>query len=155
MAAVTTHDLQNLLEESTLVFKNVPDIMGNTQDEDGKPRTWTIRPLTVERERRVAMARLENSGYIQQSIADAKRRWDAVDKGEVIPADDNAVDPMVTAEQWAPIVAAMVCDPELDEDDLIKNYSGLLLRHIGETAEAFFQEGPAKMKESRAARRAK
>jgi hypothetical protein len=152
--ATTTLDLQNILQENTLVFKNVPDINGNTLDENGSPRTWTIRPFTVERERRIAIARLENSDYLQNIIAQSKRRWDAADSGEPLPPADEQ-EPMVTAEQWAPIVAAMVCEPDLDIDDLIENFSGMILRHVGETAEAFFQEGPSKMKEGRALRRAK
>jgi hypothetical protein len=156
---VSTVDLKNFLPERTLVFENVPDLSGDTKNPDGAPRVWTIRPLTVERELAVEKARLENSTRLQNVIANAQRRWKAVEDGRdpssdpVIAAEDEE-DPVASAEQWAPIVAAMVAEPELDAEELETNFHGLLLRHVGERAEAFFRDGPP-AKENRESRRMK
>lgn len=157
---IVKHDLKKLLEESTMIFENVPDLSGDTTAPDGGPRTWTVRPLTVAREHAVEKARLSNTAYLQKVIATNQRGWKAVEEGKVASEDDAAtedtedVDPHAAAEQWAPIVAAMVCDPELDVDELIGNFHGVTLRFVGETAEAFFREGPELMKKNREQRRA-
>lgn len=159
--AVIKRSLKNILEENTMIFEHVPDIEGTTLNEDGTPRTWTIRPLTVAREHEAEKARLKNTTYLQHLIAVNQQRWKAVEEGrdpnkeEISPVfGEEDIDPLATAEQWGPIVAAIVAEPELDADDLIKNFHGLTLRIVGEEAEAFFREGPQKMKENREARRA-
>lgn len=163
MAVIERRDLSELLESNTLIFENVPDLDGKTTTEDGEPRVWTIRPLTVEREARAEKARMKNTSYVQHVISVQRQRWEAVEKGveaeESKGWSDEEEDPLVTAEQWGPIVAAMVCEPELDPDDLIENFHGLTLRYIGEEAEGFFRDAPERikkdLKENRAARRAK
>lgn len=154
-------DLKDILSENTIVFENVPDLQGNVEGEDGSKRIWRIRPLTVERERQVEIARLENAEHLQKTIALATAKWRAVEAGQdpaaVVAEDEESepgeLNPRATAEQWAPIVAAMVCEPELDADYLVENFHGLVLRHIGETAEAFFQEGAGQVRTNREARR--
>lgn len=159
--AIVKHNLAQLLDENTLIFENVPDLNGKTTNEDGTPRVWTVRPLTIEREHQVEKARLKNTGYLQRLIATNQQNWKAVEEGRVLTEQEREGllseedDPLSTAEQWAPMVAAMVCEPELDADELLDNFHGMILRHIGEEVEAFFREGPQKMKENRAARRAK
>jgi hypothetical protein len=153
------YDLSKLLEQNTIVFENIPDLDGSTKNPDGTPRVWRVRPLTVEREHRAEAARLKNTDYLQRLISQNTKRWKAVEEGTVGGGEDGAdeedLDPRATAEQWAPIVAAVVCEPELDEDDLIANFHGVILRFVGEKAEAFFRDGPAKETENRAMRRAK
>jgi len=159
--AIVKHNLAQLLDENTLVFENVPDINGKTVNDDGTPRVWTIRPLTIEREHQIEKARLKNTGYLQRLIATNQQNWKAVEEGRVLTEQEREGllseddDPLATAEQWAPMVAAMVCEPELDADELLENFHGMTLRVIGEEVEAFFREGPQKMKENRAMRRAK
>ena len=153
--AIVKLDLKDILEQNTIVFENIPDIEGSTE-EDGAPRLWRVRPLTVEREHAVETARMRNSAYLQRIIAANQARWKAVEDGRDAgtPAEDE-LEPQATAEQWAPIVAALVCEPDLDADYLAEHFHGVVLRYVGEEAEAFFREGAAKVKENREARRQK
>jgi len=157
---IVKRSLKNSIEEATLIFTDIPDMNEGYNNPDGTPRTWTIRPLTVAREHAAERARLKNTDYLQKLIATNQLRWKAVEEGKVVTPDEAAereiedIDPLATAEQWAPIVSAMVCEPELDADDLIENFYGVTLRQVGEEAEAFFREGPAKAKANREARRA-
>ena len=89
-ARIIKHDLKKLLEESTVVFENVPDITGATANIDGTPRTWTIRPLTVDREHAAERARLKNTEYLQRLIATNQSRWKAVEEGKVATPDEAA-----------------------------------------------------------------
>jgi hypothetical protein len=108
----------------------------------------------------VEKARMNNTTYLQRVISSNQARWKALEEGrdperETVEFQEEETDPLTTAQQWAPIVAAMVKEPQLDKDELIENFHGLVLRYVGEEAEAFFREGAAKVKENREARRQK
>jgi hypothetical protein len=153
--AIVKLDLKDILEQNTIVFENIPDIEGSTE-EDGAPRVWRVRPLTVEREHAVETARMHNSAYLQRIIAANQARWKAVEEGRDAgtPAEED-LEPQATAEQWAPIVAALVCEPDLDADYLAEHFHGVVLRYVGEEAEAFFQQVATRAKERREARKTK
>jgi hypothetical protein len=160
--AHTEHNLEDLLTRNTISFKNVPDMNGEKTNPDGSPRNWIVTPLTVDREREVEMARLKNTDYLQRVIAYNSRRWTNVQEGRDPDKDadeqpqvteEEELDPMVTAEKYAPIVAAMVSNVKLDPEELIANFPGILLAYVAEEVTSFFQEVNKRMKETRADRR--
>lgn len=152
---IVKRDLKNILEINTIVFENVPDLDGDTNLPDGTPRVWKIRPLTVEQEHAVERARAKNTSYLQRLIATNARFWEAAKEGKAlsVPAEEETseeeLDPLATAEQWAPIVAAIVAEPQLDAEELVTQFHGLILRLVGEEAEAFFQATNERAKKDR------
>jgi len=145
-------DLKNFVKEHTIVFKDVPAI-GDAEDEPSGI-SWTIRPWRADQEfsireaQQLGLKRLR--ARMKKTKLEAGEALSEEDGGPLTEEEETLLEePEVMAEYWAPIVAAMVADPELDPEELRENYYGLLLRYVGQEAESFFLFGrrPEKMKD--------
>lgn len=148
--ATQVRDLKDFIALNTARFENVPDMDEGYLNTDGTPRVWVIKPLSPAREMAVERARNENTDHLQRYISYLQSKWEFLQKGESEPRPSGAevsddTDPRVLAEQYAPIVAAMVSNVELDPDDLIEKFHGMLLKFIVEDTQDFFSKVDERM----------
>ena len=124
-------DLSELIPESTLIFKNVPD-------NKGKKTTWTVPPFDEETELGFWEWRDDRASMRQ---TEQLKGMGMDDEAEKIKEPEEDADPHTVGAYWAPLIALAVKTPALDEKDLIKNFHSVTLKRVGQEVVHFFLTG--------------